>query len=423
MEPVEALGGAAVATQTDMDILNEETPDAGKGSGTSEEEKETPPGTGDEVPPTEEEEKVPDVPAVGEEEKEEKLEGEEEETEEERANRAAVTHLAAEVKAKYPTVFKEFPELRKALFREQQYAELIPTVEDAREMVERDRDYTDYEEKVMSGDSSTLLRTIGSTDPASLEKFVMNFLPTVEKLAPEIHGKALFPYVRRIFVNALNDAKQAGNANLENSLGHVSQYLWGKPTIPDERREAPPTESPESKRLREENESLKGARAAEFQSLVVDQGMKSLEKTVSDTFAKDARFTPIERRALSEKIVTKVCQALDKDVRYSRNMAAQWTRAGQTGHTKALVPKLVTTFLGGAKSVMPTIRAKVVADALKEKGIIEPSKGKQPGTPQGGAPSSGKGVVSSQNIDYARTSDAAILGDDPTKIVLKKTGK
>jgi hypothetical protein len=419
-----ALGGDAAATQTDMDILNDEgTPDAGKGSGAGEAETETPPDAGGEIPATEEEKETPDVPAVGEEEKPEEEKPDEEETEEDRANRAAVTHLAAEVKAKYPTLFKEFPDLRKALFREQQYAELIPTVEDAREMVERDRDFQEYEEKVMDGDSSTLLRTIGSTDPAALEKFVMNFLPTVEQLAPEVHGKALFPYIRRIFVNTLRDAKQAGNVNLENSLGHVAKYLWGTPEIPDERREAPPSKTREQLQMEEENRQLRGARAAEFKSAVVGDGLKTFEKSVSDTFVKDARFSPIERKALTTEIVERVRVALDRDARYNRNINAMWQRASQSAHPRALIPKLVTTFLGGAKSVMPAIRAKVVADALKQKGIVEPAKGQQPGTPRGGAPGSGKAVVSSKNIDYARTSDADILGDDPSKITLKKTGK
>src|SRR5262245_60605887 len=57
-----------------------------------------------------------------------------------------------EILAKYPKLFKDFPYLEKAYYREQQFTELLPTIADAKLAVEKAQILDRTEQQVMSGD-------------------------------------------------------------------------------------------------------------------------------------------------------------------------------------------------------------------------------------------------------------------------------
>src|SRR5881396_2432670 len=54
-----------------------------------------------------------------------------------------------EILAKYPQLFKDFPYLEKAYYREQQFTELLPTIEDAKIAVEKSSILDKFENDVM----------------------------------------------------------------------------------------------------------------------------------------------------------------------------------------------------------------------------------------------------------------------------------
>src|SRR5258706_4303155 len=223
----------------------------------------------------------------------------------------------------------------------------------------------------MNGESAILFRSIaesGEEGPRVLEKFAMNLLPTIEKFSPDLRGKMIFPYVRSILIHAMQDGEATGNKNLALSVKHLSKYLWNSFEVPGEVKQAKIEDNPEALKIARENQALRGQRANEFQGEVIASGVSEFKKTVEASFAKDTNFSPIEKRALVNQIVQLTREALHKDAGYNRQINSLWRRAAAAGHSRDSVPRIVATFLGGAKSTMPTIRARVVAGALKEKG-------------------------------------------------------
>lgn len=428
-----ALGGdpAPTAAQSDMDILNDETSpeETDEGPGGGEEEKEIEGGEEEEVEETDTDEATDEEDEEDEELEdpdEEKEEKEEPEEKEEKAPKLA-SALAKGLKAKHPTIFKDFPELRKTLFEHQAIKEVIETPEQARELVQKSQDFDEYERHVMNGDPRLLLNALAETGTEVFEKFVVNILPVAAKMSPTIQNRVLAPYITRVLRNAQEDGKAAGNKNLFLATKYISRYLFGKDDLPSETPSTPPVErkgpSPEVLRLMAENNALKGKNLEDFSDSVRSEGLGQFTKEVEKTFSKelkDKTFSPIEVEALVEKIVTGVRARLDSDTEHKKRMGALWMQANAAGHTKDSVPRLVNAFLGGAKGLLPAVRARVVNEALRKKGITLPSKGKIPGVPKTGGPARKDTVISSKNIDYRRTSDEAILGDDPSKIILRK---
>ena len=62
-----------------------------------------------------------------------------------------------EVKEKFPSFFKDFPSLKHAFFREQQFTELFPTLEDAKKAIEDQQQFQEITEAVIEGDANKFI--------------------------------------------------------------------------------------------------------------------------------------------------------------------------------------------------------------------------------------------------------------------------
>lgn len=110
-------------------------------------------------------------------EKGEREDGEEEETEEEteeddekgteEENRDAEgvkTASYSDIKKKYPNIFKEFPQLRSALFLAPKFQEIFADPETAAEAADKVQEYDQLEESLVTrGDPELLLATLAET--------------------------------------------------------------------------------------------------------------------------------------------------------------------------------------------------------------------------------------------------------------------
>src|SRR6187401_409402 len=82
-----------------------------------------------------------------------------------------------EILAKYPKLFKDFPYLEKAYYREQQFTEINPTIEDARVASEKAKIMDIVEREIMSGDITSVLAAAKDENQEAFYKVVDNYLP------------------------------------------------------------------------------------------------------------------------------------------------------------------------------------------------------------------------------------------------------
>src|SRR4030095_10511453 len=87
-----------------------------------------------------------------------------------------------EILKKYPNLFKEFPYLEKAYYREQQFTELLPTIDDAKAAVEKSQILDRFEGDLMSGNAETVLKAVQASNPKAFLKIVDDYLPTLAKV-------------------------------------------------------------------------------------------------------------------------------------------------------------------------------------------------------------------------------------------------
>src|SRR5947208_1522669 len=95
-----------------------------------------------------------------------------------------------EITAKYPNLFKDFPDLREAMGREREYTELFDTVDAAKEAKEQVEDFSYLRELVESGSpdkTEEFLAAVKEGGEENLINFAGSFLPALHRAAPDTY--------------------------------------------------------------------------------------------------------------------------------------------------------------------------------------------------------------------------------------------
>lgn len=384
----------------------------------------------DSVPIKEEEEKKEDE--VQEEEKEEIKEEEEEEVkeeakeeeEEEEDYQVEGRPSFKEIKAKFPTFFKEFPALREMYFREGAFSEIFATVDDAKEVADRVETYMTLEQELANGNVLPLVKALANKEEGSvLEGFANNFLPTVfehdQKLFHEVTRPVLINLLRSLY----SEGRNTQNKNIYNTAFQVSKFLWGDPQA-FLREEEKPKDDPEKIKLREELENTKSRIANEFQGEILRSAQATLYQDAMKGLDPGKQMTPFIKDAAAKKIIASIGNLLSNNKQFQAEMKSMWNKVEKDGFRGEYKSRILTAYLARARVLLPAIRSKVKSEVLGNRSVDNSSdkvngaekKEKKVAVPNIGS-TRAKGTPSAREIDWRKTSDLDFLSD---KVTLKR---
>lgn len=368
--------------QSDLDLLNsvdgeeEQGGEESEVQGEGEEEQET------EVPEAEEESEVEEPQ-------------EEEKEEEEDFDVQNVKY--SDIKKAYPDLFKKFPGLKHAFFREGRYSQLFPSVEDAEVAFDKASVLDKLEDFVQAGDPEPIVKSIA--DPQVREAFVKNFLPTLQKLDSQLFVKVTEPILRNAIAFVAREAGRQGNKNLEIASQYVSKFLFE-----NEKIEAQPLE------VKTIDRTVDQQHYQEFDADVKESVIREMHKAILESLPKN--ITKFTANSMVREMGDKVTAAMAQDSNHLRLMEQLWNRAVTERFSRASRARLINAGLARVRAVLPAIASKVKAEAL---GVPKPVK--KPGLPATNKNTvSSLGKVDRSKIDWSKTSDMDVLNG---KITLK----
>jgi hypothetical protein len=319
-----------------------------------------------------------------------------------------------DVKAKFPTIFKEFPKLAETIRNDRAFSEIFATPEDARDAAQRATYFNRLENTILGGSIKELLNDVEQGNRDSFKKIVKDFLPSIKEKSMELYAEVTLPAVNDVLKSAIRDAAGTDNVNLRNAALHIAKYLYGKPEIPDlDAKREVPNEAEE--RVKAERNAFWQEKAADFTNECYGEGREETIKEIAKGIDSDKSISPFLKKTLKDSIFQEVDQLLSKDTRHLRQMNALWRKAEATGFPKETRREIINAYLRGAKSLIPSVRQKLRAEAG-----LQVSSAKQPTieTPQSkrtNIPASGRGPVtagktpSARDVNWNKTSDLDFL--------------
>ena len=318
--------------------------------------------TGDD---TEEEEQEPDEEVDELKEIEEELEGPKEEDLE-----LMTPVRRKEILAKYPKLFKDFPYLEKAYYREQQFTEVFPTIGDAKISAEKARILDTVENRVMNGDISTVLQAAKEESQEAFYKIADNYLPALRHVDQQAYYHVLGNVIKDTIITMVKEGRALGEqgAHLQAAANVLNQFVFGSQTFQPpqtlSKQVRPEDKTREQQIQYEDQQRFRG----QFEATRDDLQTKAdnvLKSTINHNIdPKNTMTDYVKGHATNEALAT-LEELMSKDRQFRGLLDRLWEKAFETRFSKESTDRIKSAYLSKAKTLLPSVIKKARNDALK----------------------------------------------------------
>lgn len=274
-----------------------------------------------------------------------------------------------EILAKYPDVFKDFPYLEKAYFRDQQFTEIFPTIEDAKETVEKAETLDKFEGRIMSGEIGDVLTAVRDQDNKAFNKIVDNYLPALAKVSPEAYYHVLGNVIKNTIMSMVQESKRSNNEGLQVAAQLLNQFIFGtseftRPTKlageqdnTDERSEV---EQERARFTRERFETVRDDLNTKIHNV--------LKSTIDGHIDPRKSMTDYVRKNAVRDAMDILERVMRQDPRFNTFLDSLWKKAFESKFDRVSTDKIKAAYLSRAKTLLPSVIKKARIDALSGQG-------------------------------------------------------
>jgi|OpeIllAssembly_1097287.scaffolds.fasta_scaffold08998_2 hypothetical protein len=271
-----------------------------------------------------------------------------------------------EILSKYPNLFKEFPYLEKAYYREQQFTELLPTIDDAKAAVEAKQTLDRMEADVMGGNTELILKAVREQNPKGFAKLVDEYLPTLARVDERAYYHVLSNVTKHTIVAMVREARRSGNEALQSAAQLVNQFVFGTSDFqPPQPLSRPAPEDGKDKELEQKEQQFV---RQQFESAVGDLNTRinnTLKNTIEANIDPKKSMTEYVRKNASREAMEMLESVLGKDARFTALKDKLWESAFKENFSKASIDRIKSAYLSRAKTLLPSVIKKARNDALK----------------------------------------------------------
>ncbi len=270
----------------------------------------------------------------------------------------------AEILKAFPEVFKKFPYLEHAYYRDQAYTEVFATPKDAVEASEKAQALDNFEQTLYSGDIKTVLESVKNDDPNAFNKIVDNMMVALG----EIDENVQVHVIRNIGVHLrdlmLQESNTSGNEALKHAAVLLNQFISGS-SKPAEMSRISKEEVKRDETLDRERREFQQERHNTVRDTVITRLDKKITNTLVARLDPNESMTEFVRDAALGKAKRLVQQNIAADSRFKKVMEQAWTRAVKNGYRKEDVELINKSYENKAAALLPSIITKVRSEAMK----------------------------------------------------------
>jgi hypothetical protein len=271
-----------------------------------------------------------------------------------------------EILAKYPNVFKEFPYLERAYYREQKFTELLPTIDDAKEAVAAKQTLDRMETDVMGGNTELILRAVRDNSPQGFLKIVDEYLPTLARVDEKAYFHVIGNMTKHTIVSMIREGRRSGNEALQSAAQILNQFVFGTSDFqpPQQLSRPNPTDGREQQISEREEQFVR----QQFESVNQDLNTRvnnTLRNTIDANIDPKKSMSDYVRKNASREAMEMLENVLSKDSRFIAVKDKLWEAAIKSNFSRESVERIKSAYLSRAKTLLPTVIKKARIDALR----------------------------------------------------------
>lgn len=374
MAPVDTGGGSATSSPMGVqDILSElnkadadeepeviELPKPSKKTDTEEKEKEE---KTEDTEETDETEKKDDEETEEDElaELEKELEGPSEEQLE-----LMTPARRKDILKAYPDLFKKFPYLQTAYYRDQKFTEIFPTIKEAETAVSDLKEYNEIKENLSEGNIEGVITNIGQNTKA-FYKMVDNYMPTLAKVSPEAYHHVIGNLIKHTVEQMVSEGNNKNNDNLKIAATVLHEFVFGTTQWqpPSNLSRIDKEESDKETELQRRERDFVERRFNTAQSEVATRVDNAIKATIDMHIDPDKQMTDYIKQTASEKALKQVESLIVKDARFKAILDRLWQNAADKDFDKTEMDKIKAACVAKARTLLPSVIQAARREALK----------------------------------------------------------
>lgn len=279
-----------------------------------------------------------------------------------------------EILAKYPKLFKDFPYLEKAYYREQQFTEMFPTIDEAKEAQGKSQALDKFEDDLFKGDVGTVLQAVKQQDQESFYRIVDNYLPSLHKADPAAYLHVVGNLTKQTIIAMLEEAKASSDEHVRNNLQLTAQelhkFVFNSSQFTPPKNLSQPLEKSDGKETELERREKEFAER-QFTSVRDDLNTRvnnTLQSTLQQNIdPRDSMTEYVKKNAVREASEA-LATAMQGDKRFGEIMNRLWKNAHSKGYTPDSIDSIRKAYLSRAKTLLPSVIKKARNNALKGMG-------------------------------------------------------
>lgn len=275
-----------------------------------------------------------------------------------------------EILAKYPKIFKDFPQLEKAYYREQKYAELLPTIDDAKDAIEKSTQYDKFEGALLNGDIDSILNSVKVADGKAFNKIVDEYLPTLQKVDQTAYFHVIGTVIKNTIIAMSRHGKEIENEDLQGAAVLLNQFVFGKNEFEAVKEFGP---KPDKSDNSIDNERIQ-LHQERFESALEDLSTTSsniIKSTIAKHIDPKDSMTDYVKRTAIRDAMDDVEAAIQADTRFKSVLDKLWQKAADKKFNRESLADIKKAHLNKAKTLLPSIISKRRSEALKGLGKRE----------------------------------------------------
>lgn len=276
-----------------------------------------------------------------------------------------------EILAKYPDIFKDFPYLEKAYYREQKYTEIFPTLDDAKTARESADVLKDFENKILEGDTSTILKVVKEENPDSFNKLVDNYLSTLKSIDNDAFIHVVSSIVKPIIYNLVQAGTENKDEDYKTAARVLNQFLYGSTKWEPHKplaKSANGTENKEAEDIKAERAKLAQERFDTAKEDVNTRTESTFRKAIDKHIDPKGEMSPYIKRQAARDAYESLTELLNKDNRVRSLLDKAWRKASEKGFDKDSVAAIRQIINTRAQTVLPSVIKKARIEALRGMG-------------------------------------------------------
>jgi hypothetical protein len=251
-------------------------------------------------------------------------------------------------------LFNKYPELRSNYFFARDVQQFFGSVEEAKQAATTVENFQAIVEEIDSGDPGSIVEYIGNNKD-TLYKFGRKFLNSVLEKNPDVFPHLTGPYVAQLLKSAAKDAKASGNKNLELSVEHIANYIFGLDgKIPDD--PGVPEDAP-----KQDNKALV-QQFINFRDEAFEAGSNNLTSYVENSLAALKTNKPGLKKMLVKEISAEIDRMMSIDNAHMARMNRMWMQAKKGLLTPKHRAAIINAHADAIKKLLPIAREKVLRE-------------------------------------------------------------